>query len=507
MKKYFLRLERTFALGLCICAAICLTACGRKEVEYNTEEIGESGTGDTSGDATGNTADGAEAQNGIPQHMEDSLLTESGEITVDADVVNIGSYGKLPVATMEIKDWSEQDIKNYAEAVFDKGSTEVILPIGRWSKEALLDGEMEVEAKIKELGFTTETIYNSDEYSHLGRKLDTIRDCIENFDESNVLENDGDYHWVITEFSDEEGETVERASCQVKGTIGGKPYTMCVQKGGYEAAPTLCICQEVNGHYAEEVLADSPMNVMYMERLAPDSPIGTENICSITEQEAVKQAETFVDQMGIQGLAVSGVYQARQDVWKVDEETGDSYNESATKGYLVYFGREMGGVTTPLIDDYLQKECRDMVKKVNGAFTEIELVGTSYGYEWIIALVTDDGIEELQYANPMEIAEVTAEQAEVMDFAQIHKCAMQYMQENDYSRKIDKIELCMGLVRYEDAYALLPVWCYESDIAFSDVTSNRDGILINAIDGSIIDAQSGRPIENSTQLNIKSRIS
>ena len=478
----FLRLEKIFILGLCMCVAMtCLTACGREEIVYNTEEMGTGEEGETS----------VQLQNGIPQHIEDSLTSGTGEITINADVLNIESYGELPVAIMEIKDWSEQDIKNYAEAVFDKGSAEVVLPIARWSKEELLDGEAEVQAKIKELGYTTETIYNSPDYEYLGNKLLEIRYYIENYNENNVLENDGSYKWISREESIEE-ETYEWLTCQVKGTIGGQTYCMYMRKWGYKQSCVLMIFPEKGQNFAENTYVFDEIDA---ERVAPDAPIGADNICSITEQEAVQQAEAFVNQLGIQGLSVSDTYQARVYTNKFDEETGDGYSEQETKGYLVYFGRTMGGCSTPCVDSYLQSECFGMKEEhINGTiqYTEGE---RSYGYEGVTVWVTDDGVEQFQYLNPMEVSEITAEQAEVMDFGQAYESATKYMQEKGHDYEIDKIRLCMGRVQYEDSYALVPVWCYEYDISFSDIISHRDAVLVNAIDGSIIEIGSGRPVE------------
>lgn len=466
--------KKIFALGMCLCVLIiACTACGRREIAYNTEEMG---TGDE-----GNTSE--KSQNGIPEHIEDSLTSGTGEITVNADVLNIESYGKLPVAIMKIKDWSEQDIKDYAEAVFDKGSAEVVLPIEKWSREKLLDEEAEVQTEIEDLGYTTETIYDSPDYGYLGDKLLMIRYCIENYNEENEHEDDAAYKWISTELDVGEEGTSERLTCQVKGTIGGKVYGMYVQKWGYEQSCSLMIFPEKGNYYAEKTLTGYQIEA---ERVAPDAPVGADNICSITEQEAVQQAEAFVSQLGIQGFAVSDVYQARC-------YNADSVQE--TRGYLVYFGRAMGGCSTPCVQSYLQTQCIDVKEEHIDGGTQLTAVGESYGYEGITIWITDDGVEEFLYLNPMEVSEIATEQTEVIDFEQAYKSAMKYMQEKGYDYEIDKIKLCMGRVKYEDSYALVPVWCYEYDISYSDITSYREAVLVNAIDGSIIDIGSGKPVE------------
>lgn len=476
--------RKALALILCVCIVMSgFTACKDREIDYNTEEI-EIGN-------EGEKEKGAASVNGIPTHIEDSLTGGGGTNKIDADVLNIESYGRIPVAVLNIKDWSEQDVRSYAEGIFDKGSAEVILPFGRRSHEDLLDEKTAVETQIKELGYTRETINTNPEYRFLGYKLIEILYYLEHFNEDNVLENDGSYQWVSTKQTDDEN-TYEELSCQVKGTVAGREYGLRVQKGGADSSNAMTLHLTGGEYYAEENIGYWQGNV---QALSPDSPIYRDNMCTLSEQEAVNQAEDFVSRLGIQGFAVSGAYSALRYFYKYDEE-GNVGAEEAADGYLVYFGREMEGLTTPCADQYLERNCIDAIVKTSGSSgTEEESysIKSTYGYEGITILITDNGVEVFEYRNPMEISEITTEEAELMDFNRVYENAKEYIQNEYFIAKIDTIRLCIGRVRYDDSYALIPVWCFEGGSDISDIYRYRTAVLVNAMDGSVIDIGSGRP--------------
>lgn len=463
---------KAVVLSVCLCAAmICLTACGKEKIVYNTEET--ENNNETS------------LQEEIPEHIEEVINTERGTVTIDADVLNVQNFEKLPAATVVIKDWSEQDIKNYAEAVFDKGSVEYVLPFWCWSMDDLMEEEAKVKEQIKELGFTEETVANHPEYGYLEIKLLDLQFSIQSHDDSKVLENDGSFQWI----SAEDG----RMTCQAKGTINGQEYGMLAQKGGEDLRYSLNIFQVKGEYYPEDDRGGFtiPDDTAW---LSPDSPLYKDNECELSEQEAINQAQDFINQMGIQDVAVSGVYQALRYMYNTDEN-GNVDVSRASNGYFVYFGRALQGCTTPSIKAYTTVSCYDMIMTENeGGGFSYGMGDLHYGYECIGALVTDNGIEEFCYLNPMEVSEELTEQSKVMEFKKIYEIAKEYCETHKMNCEIDTIRLCLGRVKYEDSYALLPVWSFEYNVAFDSVEWYPQAVLINAIDGSLIDADSGRPI-------------
>lgn len=465
---------KIFILGICLCLnAAAFTACSKKEIEYITEE-----TQNSDGEAQ------TSSEQGIPEHIEETFGSENGTITVDADVLNIENFGKLPAVEVVIKDWSEQDIQNYAETVFDKGSVEYVLPFRCWSLNALRDEEIEVKSQLEELGLTEETAWASPEYESLAWKLQDLQYAIQTYDESRVLENDGSFQWI----SAEEG----RMTCQAKGTIGGQEYAMCASKGGEYLNDSLGFFQINGEHYAEQ--DRSIYTFSGTTWLSPDSPLYSNNQCELSEQEAVNQVQDFISQMGISDMAVSGVYQALRYENKIDEN-GDMYNERGTNGYYVYFGRALQGCTTPPIRDYASDYCYDIQKiEQEGGGIEYSESDRHYGYEFIAALVTDNGIEELRYDHPMEVSEELTEQSKVMEFGKIYEIAEEYFKSQMIGCEIYAIRLCLGRVKYEDSYALLPVWSFEYNDFIDSIEWYPQALMVNAIDGSLIDTQSGRPM-------------
>lgn len=471
-KKVNKRWKRLFILGLCLCTnAIVFTACEKKTIDESME--------------TGKINTILDEENiGIPERIQDNL----GMVTIDADVIADG-YGNLPVAIIQDTGFDDEDIKRYAEAVFDEGSAEVVLPYKYCSKDFLEDEQAKIKAKIKELGYTEETIYESVDDMYLGYQLAEIETYINKEGENDVRENDGSYQWIDAAYSfDYHGEEdIYMQTCQIKGTIDGRDYAMqFVQMDTSDKLYSLmCIFRIKEMLYAEKLDIFSEPGVQ-----SPLSPEASESkaatASSLTKEEAIGQVEEFVEKLGIESYAVIEAYPAYQRSWHYvsDEILSNAYN---TDGYLVYLGREIKGCTIPWVDSYLDL---DYIYSIDGG-----IMAPRQGA--LVAWVTDNGIERFRYVNPMEISEIATEQSTVMDFEDIHRIASKYLSTQTDECVIDKIELCIGMVRdtEENAFAYIPVWCYGYSTEGADDILHRDTYMISAIDGSIIDARSGYVIQ------------
>lgn len=455
---------KAVVLSVCLCiSGVFFTACGKKA---HIEE------GDLTESEISSMSD--EEDVGIPERVEDS----SGLVSIDAEVIAEG-YGNQAVAIMKPDVFDEEDIKYYAETVFDEGSAEVVLPYKYCSEKFLLNEQAKIEARIKELGYTEETVLDIPDYMYLGYQLIDIQNCLKNIENNHgadVRENDGSYQWIEARYKTwYEDYELDMLTCQIKGTIEGKEYAMYfIRLDGSEPYSIMCIFRITEMHYAEEldILDEEPVPV------SPDAPPSDkENTCSLTEEDAVAQVEAFVNKLGIEGYIVNAVYPAQQHIWHYEGDDEVPRNNPFTKGYLVYLGREIRGCAAPhLYPDGLETNC---------------LKNTGIRQEGMVALVTDDGIERFQYVKTMEVSEIATEQTAVMNFGDIHKCALDYFNDVINESVIDKIRLCMGLVKEDESYAYIPVWCYEYNPGWSSTTANRCAYMISAIDGSIIDAYSG----------------
>ncbi|MDE5966965.1 MAG: hypothetical protein K2G89_09035 [Lachnospiraceae bacterium] len=453
---------KAVVLSVCLCiSGVFFTACGKKAVIEG---------GDLIESEIGSMSD--EENVGIPKRVEDS----SGLISIDAEVIAEG-YGNQAVAIMKPDVFDEEDIKYYAETVFDEGSAEVVLPYKYCSKNFLLNEQAKIKARIKELGYTEETVLDIPDYMYLGYQLIDIQNCLKNIEDhhgADERENDGSYQWIEASYKAwYEDYDIDMLTCQIKGTIEGKEYAMYFIRID-EFYSIMCIFRITEMHYAEEldILDEEPVPI------SPDAPISNkENTCSLTEEDAAAQVETFVNKLGIEGYIVNAVYPAQQHIWHYEGDDEVLHNNPFTKGYLVYLGREIRGYAAPhLYPGGLETNC-------------LENSGTRQ--EGMIALVTDEGIERFQYVKTMEISEIATEQTTVMSFEDIQKSALDYFKSETDEYVIDTIRLCMGLVKEGESYAYIPVWCYEYNPGWSKTTAHRCAYMINAIDGSIIDSQRG----------------
>ncbi|MEG1756099.1 MAG: DUF6034 family protein [Clostridia bacterium] len=137
-----------------------------------------------------------------------------------------------------------------------------------------------------------------------------------------------------------------------------------------------------------------------------------------------------------------------------------------------------------------------------------------WGYEQISILLDDEGIYRLEWVSPHEIEEVVVDKAQLLPFDSIQTIFNTFMNAtyscNDDSdlaeTRIEITEVYLGLQRIAEENSiknglLVPMWCFygvehriSSDGNENLYDSQLDGrplLVINAIDGTIIDPSKG----------------
>ncbi|MDE5967039.1 MAG: hypothetical protein K2G89_09440 [Lachnospiraceae bacterium] len=250
-------------------------------------------------------------------------------------------------------------------------------------------------------------------------------------------------------------------------------------------------------------LEDSYSNMTVKEDI-PDSAeiscIGqklaaSENLCSMSEEEAVRVARNFIEDSGYSGY---GVYAINALNWtafgKVSYGDSSSYvvdsngeaQETWTDGYSILFTREVDGV--------LQEKS---VFPLYGGYAEAA-GDNKYGLEYITVFINDIGILDFQIVYPYTVKEVSASSTSLLSYEQAQGVFRDILQSDadslsTYGETLNFNSLNLTYFRVADAesdtYALLPVWILanrEEDVAgFGDVYYNC-ALMINAIDGSRI---------------------
>ena len=130
-----------------------------------------------------------------------------------------------------------------------------------------------------------------------------------------------------------------------------------------------------------------------------------------------------------------------------------------------------------------------------------------YDYERLEVIVTDQGVTELKWENPMAEGEALVDHVTLMSFDQIQQIIQEqagyawekYMSADGLESETPKIRLgkiVFGMMRVqnpdkEGEYTLIPVWDVFPINSATEAVNDGSMMTINAMDGSIIDRSSG----------------
>lgn len=293
--------------------------------------------------------------------------------------------------------------------------------------------------------------------------------------------DEGDLALQWTVYHDEEDGSESFSICYAKGQIGDKDYGLNVRvmDGNY----TICLGQ-VEAEY-QPVFFESYGLGDTRAVLPSASAKYLKNECDLSKEEAVEWAEDFIEDFGLDTFSTIGVF----DAFRIKES--DDTVQEITDGYVVYLGREIDGFFAPCIANYLGDSCYDS--------TAEEWINY-YGYECITILVDDNGVVAFRYDNPMQEKELITNAAGVMSFEKVHQIAVEYMkdlaQNSGRDSVVTNLELSLVRMTYEDdTYAMVPAWVYSWKTGNDFLDEEQIVLVVNAIDGAIIDVQSGKILE------------
>ena len=222
------------------------------------------------------------------------------------------------------------------------------------------------------------------------------------------------------------------------------------------------------------------------------------NSCKYTQEEAVALCMDFLEDYGIssEGILVSSVLPA---AWY----NPDSPTPAEAVGYEIELSHGVGSIGQTRTDNHIWYQSEDNAMDTVGAGQ------LPYDYEKMTLQVTDDGVVDFNWDNPMAMGEVISERVELKSFADIkaimeEHLAMAYESYNGDSYehglplKITKITFGMMRIQNkdtEDSYTLIPVWdvfgYIDVDGGLNEGASKTSIMTVNAMDGSIISRENG----------------
>ena len=222
---------------------------------------------------------------------------------------------------------------------------------------------------------------------------------------------------------------------------------------------------------------------------------------TLTQEEAVKQAEDFLKEIGIDdfSLADGGLYNEWVNLYPVvslDDPSALYYRSY----YILQFYRNIDGV---LLTQSSGTKGKSGWNNQGGAYTKHRWFG-----ECVQFRINDNGIVGLDIIAPIDILETVVENAALKSFEEVKDTFEKMIcyanadpdpETYQTNVEIDRVRLSYSRISEQDSFdtgLIVPVWSFEgrSEVGHNgNIEHVETGSLltINAIDGTIIDGQLG----------------
>ena len=220
-------------------------------------------------------------------------------------------------------------------------------------------------------------------------------------------------------------------------------------------------------------------------------------LLSLTPAEARNQAEAMLKECGVGDMAVDGVYLTtdRQDIpaeWVEPDYLEEMRAQEEHQAYVVRFLRQVAGAA---VESYY-------------GISQVRIDDRGYGPEWMYEVlevaVDDSGVLTVEWTGPLAVESFITEKAALLPFEDaraIFEKMLPVVYANygvnmDWEIDIDEARLCLWRIFDRDSFTrgiLAPVWCF-----YGAVNGDRGRgasfqplLIVNAVDGSIIDPHVG----------------
>ncbi len=394
----------------------------------------------------------------------------SGSVSIDATVITPEKIEDCPVYSLEFDFFDDEDVKKLVESIFDEGSYFLYMPYT--SQQINL-----IREKFTAMAPYAQTPDETQAFSDALYNLDYREENLK----SDAPEMNGEIKFYnIAEYT--EYEDLNEYQCNVFGTIDGKNAVVYFSKDDYNCQMKLSLFGYINRTVTNT--GDNSYDVRTYG-----------NTCSYTMSEAEALAEDFVASLGYENMDVAKTYNTTLYSMK---ETGDTYTDvngdeianyamvNEVNGYNIYFSRGYGDYNVTYDGSHFQSMYGTAYLDENG-----ENPYKVTGDEFIRVYVSDDGVTDVQFCNPMREVENIADNVVLLDFESINQIAIDKLDSlaDEYKDefKINEIELGYSIIEEDGKYAIIPTWNY---MQLSDDTASLahtlNYISVNAMDGSIV---------------------
>lgn len=503
-------------IGLALLCSMSVAGCGgKKELDYNSELANQNmvteartaaATEDISDDTSDNSDKGTVKDGQVivnDNEVKYWLDLKYGEVCVDADVTRQGASG-YPEASVSRKEYSVDDVKAMADKFFDNASYyQTLFPLDA-NYTYLNDRQKQLEEYKTANGHTdSEYYYWEDEalndIEHFGEFSQQNQDFGTRVEEGNIQ--------YITAYSEKNQELMNHEYIYLEGLHNGEIYNM---KFIVNNDLTMVEIYK-NGVSAYSYTFDA-LDVNNMDSIKADVEhwgleIASEDI--VDEEKARDIAVEYLDKLGIEGYTpIDNLLSCVQAEAKKEQ----GINGSVEFVYNIVFSKTVNdktkissNMTWPCNKDSVER-LFDYDRSIYSNMIQRDIPTTEY----VVVTVDKDGFNRLCLVNPIDIDEITNQEANLMSFEEINEIAKHEMEtSNQFNANdnvvIDTVTLGIGEVNDNGNRRLVPVWYYAYDdnkkLTYNDGDqgstlglfldssvrrTKKVAVMINAIDGTVI---------------------
>ena len=422
---------------------LCLTACGKQEVVYHTEDYSDHSESST----TQSTVEGIENENPLIEQLgitdsyqwKETIATGGNPVAVSAEVFLQCSADLVAINAKEYY-YSEEEKQNVLYYFLEPDSVEVDLDTYP-SKERLRSKLTEYEAVLKEKDAEELLHVTETEKNMITNEIAYLTDCINEAPNRNAIsEKVTDYHGNY-----------------YKGEKNGLEYSLVFDT------------DETRNQSGWKLRTKNYSDVLssHSDVIAWQYTYVTEqkNQCNITGEQAKEIADKACKDLGFSDLQAH--IEKEDVVWHMENGSKE------VNGYYFEYVLDMNGDTLFEFYSGIYGECVD---------------NQAYENQKVMVIVNDAGIVRMECTGMMQYEKT--EHVKLLSYEQIKDCFRNILKEQkDITGEWHVLELSyirLTNIDDRDMYSYVPVWIL--------LNYEEPAIVINAIDGTQIDTEASYEI-------------
>lgn len=501
MKKRYMLFTVVLALGL------VMSGCGSDTVVADYPDGGTNAAKSSKESTTDNSEESnAENIKAVGDKITCEVTNSKGSVAYEINAEKIGDEKEeYPMVQVQYRDFTDEYVREVAKAIFEPGSISILMPYEVASSDYvnLRIDELERRAQTFDAEDVKSRLYIEQELNELYKLRDRNK-----FDDKMIIDTPAEPSLIdLDEYFASKGMSESGVNCCILEGIIGEDYYRLDFLTIANTRLIKLFREKSNEGYAEA----------YMLLNKDETGVEESDGDPITPEGAQDMFTDYMNKFDIGSSEMIDTYPVN-----IFGSMENQFLRYQKPGYICFASPVISGRTIPVSQDttifsgsnrgrflmiasqYLpeivnHKEVFNMIaaEKEKGS-------GVYYnGYTGYAGCFDNKGPIELCIANLMDNSEQLSENVQstpMISFEEVNDRAIKYLtyladhpnrtSSNKIKHTISRIELGMCRAVSNDSYYLVPAWYYMQDAENNSVLPIPVAV-VNAIDGTIIDVQSG----------------